>query len=156
MKFECATSKCSSRKPEAEIYENRPVLSNKSPSSLRVMEHLQKTGLQEETLYRELYMQNPSPYNTPVSSWGDFVLSWQNSTSNKLTLPELAPTPIETFFPEEGWFPDDNAGVAIVKNSRYCPPFWHSLAFVKLVYIVQGCGLLFLTDRKIKLQQGDI
>lgn len=41
---------------------------------------------------------------------------------------------------------DKNKDVDINWNARYCPPFWHHLSFLKIMYVVQGELYINLSD----------
>ncbi len=105
-----------------------------------------------ELFYKKLYVQNSHAFINPIESWEEFLTRMPPNIS----LPNKAPSPIMPLFVENDWFLDNTFDVAIVKNARYCPPFWHRLEFVKIVYVASGSAKLFINDKTITITEGNL
>lgn len=108
-----------------------------------------------EMSYKKLYMHSSDAYATPIRDWEEFKerLSEQSTGTE---IPRSSPSPILTWLSEDEWFPAKALDVSIVKNDRYCPPFWHRLEFIKIVYVISGSVILFIKNRKIEIKEGNL
>ena len=41
------------------------------------------------------------------------------------------------------------------KNVRFCPPFLHKLEFIKIVYIMEGTAVFYLSDKRYDMSEGN-
>ena len=108
--------------------------------------------LKAEQCYKEIYQNCPEAFLTPIKSWEEFAAR----TEAKMTVPEQAPSPILPVLSEKEWFSSADVDVAIVRNNRYCPPFWHRLEFIKIVYVLQGEATLNVKDFVIQITEGNL
>lgn len=111
--------------------------------------------LRAEDLYKELYISGPGAFDTPIYSWEEFIDRLKKIEYNK-DLPRTAPSPIAPWLSEDDFFPEKRLDVSIVRNDRYCPPFWHRLEFIKIVYVVSGNAVFFVKDRRIHITEGNL
>ena len=111
--------------------------------------------LPAESRYKELYAACPEVFNMPIYNWEEFRNRLQESDFD-IEIPHEAPSPILPWLSEDEWFPEKRLDVSIVMNDRYCPPFWHRLEFIKIVYVASGSADLFVGDRKIKITEGNL
>lgn len=107
-----------------------------------------------EHIYKELYSSCPGKFEVPISDWDEFRLRLE-SCGYKGNIPDSAPSPITSWISENFFF-NENQDVAIVKNDRFCPPFWHQLEFIKVVYIVSGSAVLFTENGKTVIEEGNL
>ena len=106
--------------------------------------------LKAEQCYKELYGLFPEAFSTPVKSWEEFVARTRGKA------PRQAPSPVLSYLSEQEWFSFPDIDVAMVRNNRYCPPFWHRLEFIKLVYVLKGEATLYLENDKIQMKEGNL
>lgn len=108
----------------------------------------------EETFYKKLFKEKPEAYRKWVQDWAGFVKIYKEN-GGKEDLPEEAPTIIGGELKEKDWFLNPDREVTVVKNARYCPPFFHSLEFIKIVFPLQGSFLFMTENEKMEIRQGD-
>lgn len=97
----------------------------------------------EEILYKKLYQNNPDIYDFRKSrqqyhNWQEFVTIYRKENKTEMEMSDIAPTPMEEEFLENSWFYRDDMDACLIANARYCPPFWHYLKFIKIVYVLSG------------------
>lgn len=98
---------------------------------------------EEEKLYKELYKNSPEIYNFSKNNkhfhnWQEFVNLYHHENKTQVEISEVSPTPMEEELLENSWFNRDDMDASIVANARYCPPFWHYLKFIKIIYVLSG------------------
>ncbi len=115
---------------------------------------------QEEEVYKELYLNHPDIYFYDKAGgiyhdWEEFKAFYRQSKS-PIALPDNPPTQMSDVLRESAFFLDDDKDVSLVFNARYCPPFWHHLKFVKIMYVLNGTFLLNTKhDKTIQLKAGN-
>lgn len=113
-----------------------------------------------EIIYRELFLQNPDIYfysqkGKFYADWSEFISYYAATAPHHTVLPQNAPTLFEHEITEPDFFDDSAKDIEIVFNSRYCPPFWHSLGFIKIMYVLNGEFEINLSMNKtIRLPKG--
>lgn len=116
---------------------------------------------EHEKIYKKLYEENPDIYfydkkGKQYRDWDEFKAAYQLSSCRKIIMPKEAPTIINYVLRESDFFMQEDRDVDIVMNARFCPPFWHHLSFVKIMYVLNGEFLLNTgLNRTIKLQKGN-
>lgn len=114
-----------------------------------------------EKVYRELYLQNQQVYfydqkGELFEDWEAFSALYNRFNAYSTTLPEQAPTIMSNTLLEQTFFQDSGRDVCCVINARYCPPFWHHLNFIKIMYVLNGEILINISeDRHIILKKGN-
>lgn len=98
---------------------------------------------QAEQYYRELFQALPQIYfydqkGQLFENWETFSKLYRNANQNEIALPDEAPTIMSNTLLEQTFFADDSRDVCLVTNARYCPPFWHHLNFIKIMYVLNG------------------
>lgn len=124
---------------------------------MRRTEFIQKC--QEEYFtgfYRRIYLKHPELYETPVENWDEFLNRWKKDGEDVITLPYEAPTDMDSLFTEKDYFMDLDEDVTMVVNCRYCPPFLHSLEFIKMIYVLEGSCRFYYEEKWYKLEKGSI
>ena len=99
--------------------------------------------------YRNLYQKNPTAYDSPIRSWEEF----RERFSTEIT--KEAPTPVKGFLSEKEIFTNEDVQVHCFKNVRFCPPFLHKLEFIKIVYIMEGTAVFYLSDKRYDMSEGN-
>lgn len=108
--------------------------------------------------YKEIYKKHPELYETPVENWEEFLNRWKvkEKGENIIILPYEAPTAMDSMFTEKDYFMKLEEDVSIVVNSRYCPPFLHSLEFIKMICVVEGNCQFYYEEKWYELEKGTI
>lgn len=141
----------------------------------RIQEMMQLSPLERQ--YRSIFVQNPDVYfyekkGRPYRNWEEFRQNYQETAGQSETVPKEAPSLFGQIIQESDFFSDKNEDsnkskdsnknsdknkdVDINWNARYCPPFWHHLSFLKIMYVVQGELYINLSDRHtICLKKGN-
>ena len=115
---------------------------------------------EHEILYRELFRQNPDIYfytrkGKYYADWEEFIRYYAATAPRHVELPRCAPTLFDHELTEKDFFGDPDRDVDLVFNSRYCPPFWHSLSFIKVMYVLNGEFEINLSlNKTIRLTKG--
>ena len=114
--------------------------------------------MEEEKWYKNLYLQNPQVFETPIRGWKEFLERFTtNKKDDNISLPPLPPTLIENHFTEEEFFSQEIfEETNVVVNARYCPAFLHRLEFIKLIYIFHGSCRFYYAQQWIELSAGCI
>lgn len=108
----------------------------------------------DKEIYKELYEACPGAFETPIRDWAELRERLRlGGYSGKV--PDSAPSPIMSWLSEEFFF-RDGQDVAIVKNDRYCPPFWHKLEFIKAVVVVRGSASFFAEGGMFVIEEGNL
>lgn len=108
-----------------------------------------------ENRYKDLYLNCPEVFWEPISDWEEFKRRlWECGISAEI--PREAPSPIMPWLSEDEFFPHKNLDVSIVRNNRYCPPFWHKLEFIKIVYVVSGSAVMFVKNNRFEIKEGNL
>ncbi len=113
----------------------------------RIQEMIQLSPLERQ--YRNIFVQNPDVYfyekkGRPYRNWEEFRQNYQETAGQSEILPREAPSLFGQIIQESDFFLDKNKNseknkdVDINWNARYCPPFWHHLSFLKIMYVVKG------------------
>lgn len=116
--------------------------------------------LPHEQVYRKLYEGNPSIYHYDergrlYGSWKEFADYYQMTKARKVEVVRTAPTLFGDEITEKDFFKTGDADVDLVFNARFCPPFWHNLKFIKVMYVLHGSiDINISLSRKIVLRQG--
>ena len=92
--------------------------------------------------YRNLYQKNPTAYDSPIRSREEFRESFSTEKTKEAT------TPVKGFLSEKEIFTNEDVQVHCFKNVRFCPPFLHKLEFIKIVYIMEGTAVFYLSDKR--------
>lgn len=109
-----------------------------------------------ERFYQKLWRKRPEVYQTPVKSWEDFRSRYGEGMEEEIHLPAFSPTIMEERFHEKSFFPLAIGGdVAVIVNSRYCPPFLHTLEFIKIICVYRGSCQFYVEDRWTTIRQGN-
>lgn len=114
-----------------------------------------------ELTYRELFRKNPDIYfyekkGKPYRNWEEFRRAYIETGGNREEIPKEPPSLFGQVIQESDFFTLGNRDVDINWNARYCPPFWHHLSFVKIMYVAGGELLINLSaNRTIRLQEGN-
>ena len=108
-----------------------------------------------ETVYKEYYIGCSDAFITPISSWEEFARRMREG-GYRGKVPDAAPSPIAPWLSENDFFPEKRLDVSIVRNDRYCPPFWHRLEFIKIVYIAKGSAEFFVNDSVTVMREGEL
>ena len=108
-----------------------------------------------ERIYKELYAACPGAFETPIYNWEEFRKRLSDGGVSARELDD-APSPIMPWLSEDFFFNAENEDVAIVKNDRYCPPFWHRLEFIKVVYVVSGSATFFTEGKRVDIGEGNL
>ena len=114
-----------------------------------------------EEIYRRLYRQHPQVYfydrqGELFEDWATFSGLYRRSAPPGFPLPEQAPTIMSNTLLEQNFFQENGKDVCCVINARYCPPFWHHLNFIKIMYVLNGEILINISeDRHIILKKGN-
>lgn len=108
---------------------------------------------QWEVVYKELFRNQPDVYffkkeNQRFHNWEEFVQIYKEKVKEGIEIPDLPPTFMAEQLPEKGWFYESDIDVSLILNVRYCPPFWHHLKFIKIVYVLNGECLFYIKDDK--------
>lgn len=120
-----------------------------------VMEEIPMALNHEEKIYKGIYRNNPGAYGEPINCWEQFITDYFETAGEEIALPEEPPSILNSHFSEEDFFSSQfNNEVALIKNARYCPAFWHSLEFIKIVYVYAGSCTYYMKDEVIQLTQG--
>ncbi|MGN1098207.1 MAG: AraC family transcriptional regulator, partial [Clostridia bacterium] len=123
-------------------------------SGVRLMNEaeVRSMGLSEiERKYKALYMQNPSAYDRPVSSWRE--LSERFESVGNFNVPPSPYSIIDDVLTEEEFF-RSHRDIRCFTNARYGPAFLHRLEFIKIVYVLSGNAILYLDGKRYKLAAG--
>lgn len=107
-----------------------------------------------EKIYKKLFHQNSSVYDVPIMNWEDFRKKYIQSCKESVDVPLTSPTYIEEWLGEEIFFRTLEEEVCLLRNARYCPPFWHRLKFIKIVYVYSGSCVFYMDDKKIEMEKG--
>lgn len=116
---------------------------------------------QAELCYRKLYQALPEVYfydqkGAYFEEWESFIALYRQYRPVGAELPKEAPTFMSNTLLEQVYFGDSNRDVCIVMNARYCPPFWHHLNFIKIMYVLNGEFLINISNKDhIILKQGN-
>ena len=102
----------------------------------------------KEKIYRQLYQLNPRAYDSPIKTWPEFQARFP------CDIPDASPSIIKSILTEEEFFLDPDAQVSCFKNMRWCPPFFHKLDFIKIVYILRGSSIFYINGRQYNMQEG--
>ncbi len=117
--------------------------------------------LPHELVYRKLYEGNPAIYHYEekgrfYGSWKEFADYYQMTKARKVEVVHTAPTLFGDVITEKDFFKTGDADVDLVFNARFCPPFWHNLKFIKVMYVLHGSiDINISLSRKIVLRQGN-
>lgn len=117
--------------------------------------------LPHEKVYKELYEGNPEIYHYDekghyYGSWKEFADYYRLTRTKKMEVVGTAPTLFGNEITEKDFFKAGDIDVDVVFNARYCPPFWHNLKFIKIMYVLKGSiDINISLSRKIVLQQGN-
>ena len=115
----------------------------------------------EEKIYRQLYYSLPQVYfydqmGAYFEDWSSFLTLYGQHFHPNVSLPKEAPTLMSNTLLEQTFFGNTNRDVCIVMNARYCPPFWHHLNFIKIMYVLNGEFLFNISGKeRIILRQGN-
>ncbi len=98
--------------------------------------------LDAEKQYREYYRKNPDVYfysrkAEVYHNWEEFTKVYKKYCKDE-KLCEKEPTYMENELDEGTFFINKELDVGLLLNARYCPPFWHHLSFIKIMYVLQG------------------
>ncbi|MCR4588190.1 MAG: AraC family transcriptional regulator [Lachnospiraceae bacterium] len=107
-----------------------------------------------EKIYKVLYEQNPGVYTKPIDHWEDFRIRYGLVKNGQEEVPKRSPTYIEEWLGEEFFFRSLQEEVCLLENARFCPPFWHRLRFIKIVYVYSGSCLFYMDDQVTRLKRG--
>lgn len=114
-----------------------------------------------EKIYKDLFQKNPDVYfcdqkGKYYSTWEEFIVHYAETMQRRVDLPKEAPTLFGNEITEKDFFEDPDRSVNIVFNARYCPPFWHDLKFIKIMYVLNGeLEVNFSQNKKIRLEKGN-
>lgn len=114
-----------------------------------------------ELVYKELYENNPEIYYYDkhgkfYTNWEEFASYYAQTAQKKKTVLKKAPTLFEKELTEKDFFQESERDVDVVFNARYCPPFWHDLRFIKIMYVLNGEFEINISkEQKIKLTKGN-
>lgn len=114
-----------------------------------------------EQLYKKLYSCHSAIYfydqtRERYRDWQEFKAAYGKEGKRDVRLPDDAPTHMGRSLLESTFFLDDDKDVSMVLNARYCPPFWHHLKFIKIMYVLSGRLVLNTGyDKSIELLPGN-
>lgn len=114
-----------------------------------------------ELEYRRLFEANPDIYFYDRSgelyrNWDEFRASYLKNSRDELQISMDAPSLFTYVLQETDFFPIRGRDVDINYNARYCPPFWHHLNFIKIMYVLNGEFLIILSkEQTICLKAGN-
>lgn len=114
-----------------------------------------------EQIYRELYYNNPSIYFTEKSglvyrNWSEFKEVYKQTVKKNIQVPDEPPTHMGEVLLESTFFLEEDRDVSFLMNAKYCPPFWHHLNFIKIMYVLNGRFILNTGNGKIiELKSGN-
>lgn len=96
-----------------------------------------------EENYKALFVSNPDVYfynkkGQLYKNWDDFRNVYLKNARKIQSIPGKAPSIFEHVLQETDFFPAKDQDVDINLNARYCPPFWHHLNFIKIMYVLNG------------------
>ncbi len=111
--------------------------------------------LPAESLYKQFFVECPGAFNTPIYGWDEFADRLREYGYSG-EIPREAPSPIMPWISEAEFFPVRGLDVSIVRNDRYCPPFWHKLEFIKIVYVAKGSAVFFFGNERAELSEGNL
>lgn len=110
--------------------------------------------------YRRLFVENPDVYFYDRSgkmyrNWSEFRTAYLQ-TLPQSSIPEEELSIFRHVLQEEDFFPIQGRDVDINFNARYCPPFWHHLSFIKIMYVMNGEFVINISqDKTICLKNGN-
>jgi len=114
-----------------------------------------------EKLYKHYFELNPDIYfydkkGDLYRNWQEFKELYLQTCNGEITLPDKEPTYMGDELDENTFFNDVESDVSLLMNARYCPPFWHHLKFIKIMYVLNGEFELNISHEKtIKLTCGN-
>lgn len=114
-----------------------------------------------EKMYRKIFEGNQDVffYNRSgelYRNWSEFRAAYMKGASEMEDIPENSPSIFSYVLQETDFFSVQGRDVDINYNARYCPPFWHHLSFIKIMYVLNGTFLLNLSkERTICLEKGN-
>lgn len=106
-----------------------------------------------ELCYKRLYQQIPAAWNEPISTWQEMVA--RAHSLGVWDIPEQPPSYMDSYMEENGFFLAEGVEVQCFLHARYCPPFVHRLAFLKMVYALSGNVTIYLQNRRYQLSPGN-
>lgn len=119
------------------------------------------TMWEHEQVYKELYLRQPDVYDyqkrgEKFQDWDAYRTQYQKNAGEHIPVPEVAPSIMGSILVEQAFFPNQTKDVCLWMNARYCPPFWHHLRFIKIMYVLNG-ELLLNTSKSntITLKKGN-
>ena len=106
-----------------------------------------------EENYKALFVSNPDVYfynkkGQLYKNWDDFRNVYLKNARKIQSIPGKAPSIFEHVLQETDFFPAKDQDVDINLNARYCPPFWHHLNFIEIMYVLNGEFLINLSEEK--------
>lgn len=113
-----------------------------------------------EYCYRDLFLAQPQVYfydqnGQFFEDWDSFSYLYRQFSTKDIQLPADAPTIMSNTLLEQYFFGDSTRDVCLVVNARYCPPFWHHLNFIKIMYVLNGEILINISAKdRIILKRG--
>lgn len=95
-----------------------------------------------EEVYRRLYLSHPELYfydqrGELFADWEGFCALYRRYAPDA-ALPDESPTLMNHILLEQNFFEGAGRDACVVINARYCPPFWHHLNFIKIMYVLNG------------------
>lgn len=107
----------------------------------------------EEIQYRSLYEMFPEAWQEPVENWDEMVRRY-----HRAGITDIPGEPLSFMgevLTEEAFFAENEQEAVCFHNLRYCPPFLHTLEFIKIIYCMRGSSVLYLNDVRYHLEAGN-
>lgn len=117
--------------------------------------------LPHEMIYKELYIGNPDIYyydkkGQYYTNWDEYVRYYHKTKRDGKKIISEPPTLFDKELTENDFFKEPDKDVDVVFNARYCPPFWHDLKFIKIMYVINGeLEINISLNKKIVLRRGN-
>lgn len=106
-----------------------------------------------EELYKRYYEMLPEEWERPIAHWGELVERFHRH--NIMDIPGREWSNMKPVLTEEYMFEVANVDVLCFHNLRYCPPFVHSLEFIKIIYVWRGRLTVYLNDTQYEMTSGN-